>query len=80
MLKASREKALAERGTRRMIYLGSGDCARRLGVSVQTLHQWHIEGRLIPAATDSKRRRLYTEEQIADFAAQRETVGKKSGQ
>ncbi len=51
--------------------LGTGAAARRLQVSVMSLHRWNTEGRLVPVFVDSENRRLYTEEQIAEFAAKR---------
>jgi len=56
-----------------MLLLGCSEAARRLRVHPLTLHRWHATGQLIPTAVDSEKRRLYSEEQIAEFAAKRAT-------
>lgn len=49
------------------ITLGSGEAAKRLGVTVKTLQRWEREGRLLPAARTASNRRRYTEDQLSDF-------------
>ncbi|MHB9025015.1 MAG: MerR family DNA-binding transcriptional regulator [Armatimonadota bacterium] len=60
-----------------MELLGVSEAARRLRVHPFTLRRWDESGRL-KAIRDSAGRRLYTSEQIADFARQR-AEGKDGG-
>lgn len=47
--------------------LGTGQAARRLGITVKTLQRWEREGKLIPAARTASNRRRYTESQLRAF-------------
>jgi DNA-binding transcriptional MerR regulator len=46
--------------------IGSGEAARRLGVTVKTLQRWERESRLTPLARTASNRRRYSEEQLLD--------------
>jgi predicted site-specific integrase-resolvase len=47
--------------------IGSGEAARRLGVTVKTLQRWEREGRLMPLARTASNRRRYSEEQLRAY-------------
>ncbi|MGO4576678.1 IS607 family transposase [Cupriavidus sp. 2TAF22] len=54
----------------------TGKAAEMLGVSVKTLQRWEREGRLIPASRSDSNRRVYTEQQLADFRGLQRSGGK----
>ncbi len=49
----------------------SGAVCRKLGIHISTLRRWESLG-LLTATRDSSGRRIYTEEQIDELAAQRD--------
>jgi putative resolvase len=51
-----------------------GPAARLLGVKVKTLQRWDREGRLVPACRTLSNRRVYTEEQLREFAGMKAPI------
>jgi len=62
-----------------MILLGTSEAARRIGVHPFTLRRWDESGKLKPIK-DSVGRRLYLEEQIDQFIADREKLKASNSQ
>jgi predicted site-specific integrase-resolvase len=58
------------------ITISVGETAKRLGVTVKTLQRWDREKRFVPSVRTATNRRMYTEDQIAEFQGMR-FVGEK---
>jgi len=61
-----------------MILLGTSEAARRLKIHPFTLKRWDESGKLVPIR-DSSGKRLYTEEQVAEFIQRREAAKQQKG-
>ena len=48
-------------------FLTISEFARRIGVSMQTLRNWHRDGKLCPHHVTPTGHRMYTEEQVTTY-------------
>lgn len=55
-------------------YIKSGEAAKFIGVSVQTLRNWQYRGILIPEQIFSSGHRRYSKEQLEKFVKEQEIL------
>ena len=60
-----------------MAYMSIGKFSKEIGVTTQTLRNWHKEGKLIPDIITDSGTRYYSEEQVEKFTLPSNTTLEK---